>query len=181
MKTLILSLFFGISLSLCAYNDLNNYLVSGDYSINFKTTKAEGSFTGLSGEVKFSDEDIENAYVNVKVDVATIRTGNTTKDKHAKKSKWFDVKKYPYISFVSESIRKTNKQYQLTGTLTIKDVSQQHVIDFHLEKYNEENYLIGTTIIDRNQFNIEGNMIGFLVGDEVQVELRIPANFIVHT
>ncbi len=177
MKAFALALLFGITLYISAHHSVNTYSISEDYTINFSTKKAEGSFTGLVGEVVFNEDDLENASMNVNVDVATIQTGNKKQDKHAKNSKWFDVDKYPTIRFVSESVSKMDDQYQVTGILTIKDVSQQQIIDFHVEKNNNVNYLIGSTSVDRNDFNIKGNAIGFLVGHEVQVELRIPANY----
>ena len=177
MKALMIFLLFSLAVSTSAYYTNINYTVSEDYSINFTTKKANGTMTGLSGVVNFKEEDIETASMNVKVDVATIKTGNKLKDKHARGSKWFDVKKYQTINFVSESVSKTNNQYQVTGTLTIKDVSQKHTIDFQVEKNDNTTYLIGTTTVDRNEFNIEGNRFGFLVGDEVKVDLRVPANF----
>ena len=180
MRTCMLSILFGITLCLYAHHSASTYLISEDYSINFSTKKAEGSFTGLTGEVVFNEDDIGSATMNVSVDVGTIQTGNKTQDKHAKNSKWFDVEKYPAINFVSESVSTSNDQYQVTGTLTIKDVSRRQVIDFHVENNGETNYLIGRTTVNRKDFNIKGNAIGFLVGDEVSVELKVPANFTSH-
>jgi polyisoprenoid-binding protein YceI len=178
MKIITLFLLFSLTISLSAYYTSNSYNLEENYSINFSTKKAEGYLTGLTGEVIFDEHNIQNSSMNVKVDVSTIKTGNKLKDKHARGSKWFDINKYPTINFLSESISKTKEGYQVTGTLKIKDVSQQHTIDFHVEKLENMNYLIGHTVVNRELFNIKGNSFGFLVGDDVRVDLRIPADYV---
>jgi len=158
------------------YSYLYSYEVDDLYEIKFSTNRAEGTFTGLSGVVNFSDQDLENSVMDVKVEVATIKTGNKTKDKHARNSKWFHSEKYPNISYKSESITKIkDNNYQVTGLLTIKDVSEKHTINFSTNK--ESNNLIGVTTVNRESFNIWGNSFAFLVGEEVTVNLRIPSNY----
>ena len=176
MKTLMFISLFTFAYSVSAYYN-NNYQLNQDYSINFSTTRANGTLSGLAGEVLFDKENINKSYMDVTVDASTIKTGNKTKDKHARNSKWFDVKTHPTISFTSQSVSKTNKSYQVIGILSIKGISQKHTINFEIDKRNGENFLIGTTEVNRNKFNIEGNSFGFLVGDIVQIELRVPANY----
>ena len=158
------------------YNYLSSYEVDDLYEIKFSTNRAEGTFTGLTGVVDFSDSDLENSMMDVKVEVATIKTGNKTKDKHARNSKWFHSEKYPNISYKLESITKIkDNNYQVTGLLTIKDVSEKHTINFSIDK--ENNYLLGATTVNRESFNINGNSLAFLVGEDVTVDLRIPSNY----
>lgn len=109
--------------------------------------------------------------------MATIRTGHKKKDKHARNSKWFDAKQYPRISFNSDAIMKTGSSFEAGGILTIKGISRQHKIDFAPQEHEGTIYLIGSTTVNRKQFGIDGNMFAFLVGDEVSVELKVPATF----
>ena len=130
----------------------------------------------------FNKSDTKKPYtclilqMDVTVAVATINTGNTTKDNHAKKTKWFDAEKYPLIGFKSSVIKALpDGNYQTTGVLTMKGISKEVVIDFTKEK--ETNFLIGSTIINRESFNIKGNGFSFIVGKDVKIELRVPANY----
>ena len=177
MKILLIAYSILLSIGLIPNNIINSYSVSEEYSIRFTTKKVNGTFHGLGGVVDFNESNIENSYVAVSVEVASILTGNKTKDRHARNSKWFNAKKYPRIEFMSESIIKKGAQYQLTGLLNIKDVSLKHQIDFTTETVNDETYLIGSTIINRELYNIKGNIFGGFVGKDVTVDLRIPSKF----
>lgn len=155
----------------------SNYIDSDNYSIRFSTKKADGTFSGLRGVIYFSEEDIENAFIEVSVDVSSIRTGNKTKDKHARNEKWFNAAAYPMIKFTSDSIVNAASQFKVYGTWQIKDVSQKQSINFSTEILDGETYLVGTTVLNRKEFNIHGNRIGFLVGKDVSVEIRVPSQF----
>lgn len=177
MKTYFYSILCTLLSSLSLVHFGNNYEIIEDYNIRFSTDRAAGTFRGLTGRVEFDTENIENSTMDVAVSVSTIKTGNKTKDKHARKSKWFDAKKYPSISFKSNSIAINGNQYTANGVLTIKDVSEETEIDFTVESDDEVPYLIGSMIINREQYNINGNSFAFLVGEDVTVDLRIPANY----
>ena len=178
MKSSLISLALSVVCLCNAYFFSQSYYSDNqDYSVKFSTEKAEGSLEGLQGVVSFSASDLGATQINVSVDVASIRTGNKTKDKHARGSKWFNAKKYPTISFVSESVSRQGSEYQVTGTLTVKDVSQQHTIQFTAEDIDGISYLQGSTTVNRTQFNIRGNSFAFLVGEEVKVDLKVPATF----
>lgn len=177
MKTYLYTILFTTLSSLSAAYFSHNYEIEEDYNIRFSTSRAEGTFRGLAGSVDFDADNMDDSIMDVSVSVSTINTGNKTKDKHARKSKWFDVKKYPTITFKSKTIIKTGDQYKAIGILSIKDVSKETEIDFIVEQDNEIPYLTGGLTVNREQYNIKGNSFAFLVGEEVTVDLRIPATF----
>ena len=166
MKTLYFTLLISVISAIGAYDYTTSYTMTDDYAIHFSTGRAEGSLSGLKGTVNFSESDLDNSYMDVTVAVATINTGNTTKDNHAKKSKWFDAETYPLIGFKSNAIKAlTDGNYQATGILTMKGLRKQVVIDFTTD--TETNYLTGSTIVNREDFNIKGNGFSFIVGKDV--------------
>lgn len=177
MKSILFTILFSIIGGLGSFYISANYTVVDDYSIRFTTKRAEGTFQGLKGIVDFNENDLGNSKMNVSIDVATIMTGNEQKDDHAKGSKWFDVDNYPKMGFKTESITKTEIGYVATGTLTIKDVSADLSIPFVIESEGIKVFLLGSTKINRKKFNIKGNSFSFLVGSDVTIDLKVPANF----
>ena len=172
---ILISCAMTICLLLSSYTN-SNYVVVEDYSINFSTTRAEGSFSELNGFVNFS-EDLSTSEMNVSVEANTIKTGNKTKDKHARNSKWLNAKKYPKISFISKSLTNIETGYQVTGDLTIKEITIETKINFTSQDIDGINYLIGHTIISREAFQIKGNRFAFLVGDDIKIDIKVPSNY----
>ena len=178
MKILASSFFITLIGLLSGYYITDSYnLIENNYTIKFSTSKAEGRLYGLAGKIDFISEDLINSTIDVTVDVSTIKTGNKTKDKHARNSKWFDTDKYPSSRFISSSIEKIGNSYQVTGQLSIKEITQEHTFVFDTIRQEGLLYLSGTTSINRKTFNIKGNRLGFLVGDNVAVNIMTPAKF----
>ncbi len=175
---LALSFFISSLLAITfAEYDLHKYTVSDTYSIKFETGKAEGTFNGLKGTVDFDPDLYQDAQIDVSVEVATIQTGNTKKDDHARNSKWFDVAQYPLMKFVATNISKSGESYIAVGNLTVKDVTKEISILFKYENINDATYLNGTTTINRKDYNINGNLFGFAVGKEVAIALSVPSQY----
>ncbi|MEO0734480.1 MAG: YceI family protein [Bacteroidota bacterium] len=171
VKLLLLSVFAVFSLSQLA----PNWEVADDYAIKFNTAKAEGTFTGLSGTIVFDPADLAVAKFDVAVDASTIQTGNKTKDKHARKSAWFDVENHPQITFVSSAFRETADGYSVQGDLTIKGTTKQVDIPFTFAEADGGGLFTGSVNVLREDFGLDGPFLfGGLVGDEVAVALRIP-------
>lgn len=177
MKRDLIALFVSSLLMIGLGYFSSEYSVNENYSIQFRTKKAEGTFHDLSGTVLFNKEDLANSYMDVSVDVSTIKTGNEKKDSHAIGKKWFHVEKYPSITYVSNSIVQVGEAYKVEGALTIKDVTAIQEINFTLDIDNNINYLNGTMTVNRKDFNIKGNLFGFTVGKNVEIALHVPANF----
>ncbi len=94
-----------------------DWKIGEEYSIKFTSEDPSGIFRGLKGSVIFDENDLANSKMDVTVDVSTINTGNGMKNTHAKSEKWFDVAKYPIISFTSSEISKTTGGFQAKGIL----------------------------------------------------------------
>jgi len=156
---------------------MENYVADESYSIKFSTSKAEGTFTGLDGTVNFTAADLSSAVMDVSVKVATIQTGNSKKDNHARGKKWFNAEEYPQIKFTAESVERSGTGYIAKGKLSIKDVTLDEQIAFTFDNEAEGDYLNGVFQVNRKDYNIKGNFFGFTVGKEVSIYLHIPASF----
>ncbi|MEM6841504.1 MAG: YceI family protein [Bacteroidota bacterium] len=157
-----------------AFTLWNTWSISNDYVVRFSGSGAEGTFRGLHGTIVFDPSAPEQAKFDVSVDATTIDTGNKTKDKHARGDNWFDVEKYPEIKFRSSRITKADEQYQMTGILTLHGTEKEIIFPFTFTESGSSGVFEGSFTVDREEFGIEGPFIGFLVGDDFEVSLKVP-------
>ncbi len=147
--------------------------ISSDYNIKFSGTSANGTFKGLEGVVTFDPNDLTTANMEVSVDVNTISTGNTTKDKHAKGKSWFYAEKYPKIYFKSSNFKRVEEDYEVSGQLTLRGVEKEVLIPFKFKETSNGGAFIGKFSISRDAYGMEGPFFSFTVGDEFLIELNI--------
>ena len=150
------------------------WVISEDYDIRFDGTKAQGTFKGLEGTIQFDPDIPENALFDVSVEVATISTGNRTKDKHARGKDWFFAEKFPRIRFKSTSVESASTGYRLLGELDLRGVKKEVVLPFTFSGRGDVGEFIGTLKVNRQDYGIKGPFLGFLVGDDFEVFLRVP-------
>ena len=164
----VILLFAGIPLAKTTWN------IADDYEVRFSGSGAEGTFRGLTGTIVFDPEAPEQARFDVAVDARTIDTGNNTKDKHARGDSWFDVEQYPEIKYSSSRIEPTDDGYRTTGTLTLHGVEKEISFPFTFDRSGSTGVFEGTMVVDRHDFGIKGPLLGFVVGDEFEISLRVP-------
>lgn len=105
-------------------------------SVQFKVThlvisSVTGDFAKFDAKVVSGNKtDFQNAKIEAQIDVGSVDTKNLTRDKHLKEDDFFNVEKFPRMSFVSTSFEKINdKNYKITGELTIRDVTRTVTLD----------------------------------------------------
>lgn len=88
-------------------------------------SNVKGKFTEFSADITTVDDDFSKAEVTVKVEAASVNTGNPDRDKHVKGADFFDVEKYPEIVFKGKKLEAVDGDgsYELYGDLTMKDVT----------------------------------------------------------
>lgn len=166
------------ALSIVSYSYYSDsYTSETEYNIQFSTKKVEGNLYGLTGTISVDKTNLIDAKISVAADVNTIQTGNRKKDRHARGKKWFDAEQYPNITFKGLRVEKTDDQYQVVGKLTIKDVTKEVAIPFDFVKKENQEYLEGSLLLNRKEFNIKGNFFGFTVGKEIEVNLSVPNQY----
>lgn len=85
----------------------------------------QGRFDKFEGKVVTTADDLTNAKFDFRVNTASVNTNVEMRDNHLKSADFFDVEKFPAMTFVSTSIKKLKgNTYQLSGNLTIKDVTK---------------------------------------------------------
>lgn len=149
-------------------------------------TKVRGSFTDFTGTGHVDGANPAASDVVVEMQVGSVDTRNADRDGHLKSGDFFDIEKYPTITFKSTSIEAIDADsIEITGDLTIKDQTRQITIPFTFEGEATDpfgNHRIGFeggTSISRADYGITWNAAlesgGVLVSDKVALEFEISA------
>lgn len=148
-------------------------------------TKVRGSFTEFSGTAS-SEENLNNAQINVEIDVNSVDTRNADRDGHLKTGDFFEVEKFPKITFASTEVTaKDDETLAVTGDLTIKDVTKSVTIDFEFNGEAVDPFgntrvgFEGQTTINRKDFGLNFNAAletgGVLVSEKIALNFDISA------
>lgn len=129
----------------------------------------KGTIKGMQAEINFDASAPEHSSIKASVDITTINTGIGLRDKHLKKTEFFDAAKYPKLSFVSKSVSKTDKGYLAVGSLTMKDVTKEVQLPFTFTANGTGGVFTGTLSVNRLDYHV-GEKTS-MVKDEVEVEI----------
>ncbi|SRR6266496_2536451 len=148
-------------------------------------SNVKGEFTSVKGSLQFDEANIENSQIEAEIDTASINTREPQRDAHLKSADFFDVEKFPTLTFRSTSVgKKADGELAVAGELTIHGITR--TVTFEVEgpsvptKDPWGNTRIGlsaTTRINRKDFGLTWNAAletgGILVGDEVTITLDV--------
>ena len=148
-------------------------------------TLVTGRFKDFTGAIHYDAKDVTKSSVEFKAKVESIDTGVEARDKHLRTADFFEVAKYPELTFKSTSVARKGKGYILTGDLTLKGVTKQVSLPFTITgaiKDARGNTRIGIaaqTTIDRRDYGITwGQPLpggGFNVAHDVMIDLQLEA------
>ena len=92
-------------------------------------SKVRGRFDQFDGTIVIGDS-LEDSYAEVSLDAASIETKTDMRDNHLRSADFLDADTYPQLTFRSKEIRPTGERtFQLVGDLTIKDITNEVVLD----------------------------------------------------
>ncbi|MFP5231861.1 MAG: YceI family protein [Acidobacteriota bacterium] len=146
-----------------------------------------GSFHGLSGVITFDPTDLAKSGVDATIPIDTVDTGVAFRDKDLKSPRFFDVAKYPEMTFKSTSVRKDGDHYDVAGNLTMHGVTRQVVLDLDdpgkpeigMDGKTLHRGFTATTTINRKDFGLDFNGMlksgDAVLSDEVKIEIDIDA------
>lgn len=148
-------------------------------------SNVKGEFTSINGQLAYDQARPEESHVEAEIDAASINTKDAQRDAHLKSADFFDVEKFPTLSFRSTQVtRQQNGELAVAGELTIHGITRKVI--FNVEGLSEPakdpwgNTRIGlsaTTRINRKDFGLTWNAAletgGILVGDEVAITLDL--------
>ena len=129
------------------------------FSVHQFLGTTQGKFTKFNGKIDVNREHPDNSSVTVQIDVRSIDTRIKKRDDHLRSAEFFNVDKYPQITFKSRSVKQTGPQSgDILGDLTIHGVTKP--ITLHVKLLTPLNDTSGTrwavTVdpITRRDFNL---------------------------
>jgi polyisoprenoid-binding protein YceI len=160
---------------------------SAEFSVrHMMLSNVRGEFNKITGVVHYDPTDLSHSNVNASIDVTTLNTREPDRDKHLKSPDFFDVAKYPVMTFQSKEFVKNGDKVQMKGDLTLHGVTKSVV--FNIDGPTPEakdpwgklrRGASATAMINRKDFGLVWNKDldggGVLVGDDVQVTLDLEA------
>jgi len=144
-----------------------------------------GEFAHTQGTVRWDGKDLATAVVDATIDATTINTREPKRDAHLRSADFFDVQKFPTLTFKSTKIQPVGPgKLRMTGDLTIRGVTRAVVFDVEGPTQaitdNRGNQRVGasaTATINRKDFGLTWNAAiesgGVVVSDEVKIILDV--------
>lgn len=144
-----------------------------------------GAFTKVSGTAQYDPSNPSKASVEATIDAASVDTRVTMRDNDLKSSNYFDVEKYPTITFKSRSVQAAGAgKLKITGDLTIHGTTKEVVLDVDGPsapvtdpRGNSHVGASASTTIKRTDFGVgsSNSMVGEDITITIDVELVHPA------
>ncbi len=142
-----------------------------------------GEFGRTSGTLRLDDQDLARSSVEAAIDVNTINTRNADRDGHLKSPDFFDVAKYPAITFRSTRVERAAKdQLRVSGDLTLHGVTRPVVLEVAVSPEvkgmsgETRRAFSATAKINRQNYGLKWSKAveaGPVVGDEVTIALDV--------
>ena len=150
------------------------------YEINW----VDGRFKDFEGTIRYDDKDVTKSSVEFTAKSTSIDTGVEARDKHLRTADFFEVEKYPTLSFKSTRVERKGKDaYVLHGDLTMKGVTKPVQLPFSVvgavkdPRGNTRFGVAAQTKVNRRDYGINfgGPMTGggLSIGDEVSIKLNL--------
>lgn len=148
-------------------------------------SNVRGDFSKVTGTVEYDGKDVKSIKADATIDVSTIDTGESTRDEHLRGDGFFNVAKFPTMTFKSKKVQSAGKdKFKMTGDLTIHGVTKEVTFDVEGPSPEIKDKKGGTHIgasalakINRKDFGITyGGLLdngGPMIGDDVNITLDI--------
>jgi polyisoprenoid-binding protein YceI len=160
---------------------------SVDFSVkHMMIAKVKGSFKEFSATIEADPQDLTSATIQFTVDLNSVDTRSADRDNHLRSADFFDVEKFPTLTFSSTKIEKTDEdEYNVTGDLSLHGVTRQETFKVTYEGSGKDpwgNTKVGFNAegkLNRSDYGLTWNAAletgGVLVGDQIKVSLEIQA------
>jgi polyisoprenoid-binding protein YceI len=160
-------------------------------SVNFHVrhlmvSKVHGRFTKWNGTLQLDDQDLTKSRLEVSIDAASVDTKEQKRDDHLRSADFFDVEKFPTLTFVSSKIeRASDDGYVVSGDLTIRGITKAVTLEVEGGEQVKDPWggtrtgFSAKTQVNRKDFGLTWNVAleagGFVVGDKIEITLEIEA------
>jgi polyisoprenoid-binding protein YceI len=148
-------------------------------------TKVRGRFTAFDGTIELAPGSEVPTAIKTTIDAASIDTREDQRDAHLRSADFFDVEKYPTLTFESTLIEGIPQHFTIEGKLRIHGVTRDVVLTGSFEGHATDPWggvRVGYSahgVVNRKDFGLTWNAAletgGVVVGDEVKIELNVEA------
>jgi polyisoprenoid-binding protein YceI len=157
---------------------------SAMFQVRQLVSKVPGYFRDLDAVIHMDRAQPARSSVEFTIKTASIDTRDADRDEHLRSPDFFEVSKYPEITFKSTSVAPKSKElFDVTGDLTMHGVTKRITIPVELVGFGRDpkgreiaGFTIATTL-DRQDYNITWNRVldegGVLLGDDVKIEITL--------
>jgi polyisoprenoid-binding protein YceI len=155
------------------------------FKIRHLVSKVTGRFDQFEGEIQIDPKAPQTMVLAGKIMATSIDTNQPDRDKHLRSPDFFDVEKFPDITFKSTKVEKSGDAYQVTGDLTMHGVTKPIVLQVSVLGFGpgpRGGLTAGfeaTGKINRKDFGVIWNRTldqgSTLLGDDVELELQVEA------
>lgn len=188
MKLTILT---GLMTAVSAFSGVAVYDIDGAHSSaqfsvrHMMVSNVRGQFSNIKGTVQYDPQNVGLAKVKATIEAGTVDTRQAKRDAHLKTADFFDVEKFPEITFVSKRVMPASPgKLKLAGDLTLHGVTREVVLEvdgpspeIKDEKGNVRSGASATTRINRKDFGLTWNRAieagGVAVSDEVDINIDL--------
>ena len=149
------------------------------FQVRHLVTKVRGRFDDFEGTIEFDESNASASSVAVTIQAASIDTNEKDRDTHLRSGDFFDVEKFPTLTFKSTSVSGSGESYNVVGDLTIHGETRQVTLPATFLGHATDpwgNKRVGfesEITINRKDFGLNWNAAleagGFLVGDEIKL------------
>ncbi len=147
-------------------------------------SKVRGQFRDFSGTI-VTGATLDASSVTATIDLASLDTRNEQRDAHIRSADFFDVAKYPTMTYRSTGVRAEGSGWVVDGELTLKGVTRAVPLRLELNGFGPDPYggvragFSATAQINRRDFGVDITLPmdggGVVVGDKVGIALEIEA------
>ncbi|HET9941241.1 MAG TPA: YceI family protein [Candidatus Eisenbacteria bacterium] len=154
------------------------------FSIRHFFSKVPGTFSKFTGSVVYDPQKPENSSVKADIDPASIDTKNEKRDNHLRSEDFFDVVKFPALTFVSTKVTADGEnKLKVDGNLTMHGVTKLVTLEVTFlgagpsRQGEQRSGFEATTSINRKDFGILWNKTldqgGTMLGDDVDIKINV--------
>jgi polyisoprenoid-binding protein YceI len=171
-----------------AFAQSSSWVIDPNHSqVNFQIRHAEvstvrGSISGVSGTVVWNDKDPSKSSVEATINTTTVSTNNEKRDGHLKSPDFFNVEKFPTMTFKSTSVTGSGGKLQVIGDLTLAGVTKSVTLDVDGPtapvKGMGDKMVTGfsaTGTLKRSDFNFGTKFGAPMLSDEVKFTIDVEA------
>ncbi len=146
--------------------------------------KVKGRFTSFRGTIEVGEEAADSR-VEATIDLVSVDTNDEKRDAHLRSPEFFDVERYPEMTFISRRVRQDGDHWVVEGDLSVHGVTHPVSLELEPEGVGIDPWgglragFTARTVINRKDFGLDWNVPldggGVLVGEKVNVSLEVEA------